>query len=106
MNDAARMKGIIMVLTDRYFKFISVILISLVLEGSTCDSHPKIYDFKTARMLVPTMTASTPTKSWTLASHGFTGESLLASTTTDQLWLWLLLILTATASIEEQSQQR
>ncbi|RCV05892.1 hypothetical protein SETIT_1G119200v2 [Setaria italica] len=51
------------------------------------------------------MTASTPTKSWTLASHGFTGESLLASTTTDQLWLWLLLILTATASIEEQSQQ-
>ncbi|RCV05891.1 hypothetical protein SETIT_1G119100v2 [Setaria italica] len=45
------MKGIIMVLTDRYFKFISVILISLVLEGSTCDSHPKIYDFKTARML-------------------------------------------------------
>nr|TKW38490.1 hypothetical protein SEVIR_1G116666v2 [Setaria viridis] len=54
---------------------------------------------------VPTMTASTPTKSWTLASHGFTGESLLASTTTDQLWLWLLLILTATASIEEQSQQ-
>nr|TKW38488.1 hypothetical protein SEVIR_1G113800v2 [Setaria viridis] len=54
------MKGIIMVLTDRYFKFISVILISLVLEGSTCDSHPKIYDFKTARMLARTREVKSP----------------------------------------------
>uniref|UniRef100_K3YXN8 Uncharacterized protein n=1 Tax=Setaria italica TaxID=4555 RepID=K3YXN8_SETIT len=40
-----------MVPTDRYFKFSSVILISLVLESSTCASRAKIYDFKTARML-------------------------------------------------------